>query len=250
MKKVFPPILVALMALSSLAQAAPNAVDSQREVAKKYPDIAVAGSPLNLKFVEAVKKARAENDAVLQSADWPMQIAQRVAEPATPPAEAAPVAAPAPRTPRPSVGSQLIRPTQEKPNFPNSTQVFIAPGQEISKDSPKMGKFETVTIAKFLSNPTSYSGMMVEITGITKVETKVAPSGITEVKFYDDSGRWGWGWLPLKDSVQKAEKSTTFFGGFIYMGKTSANEPGPKVVILGNAPTGEFKMGEPVPMWK
>lgn len=54
--------------------------EAQREAIKLYPALADSSSELNAKFVEAVKVAREKRDPVLSDPNWPLIIADRLAE--------------------------------------------------------------------------------------------------------------------------------------------------------------------------
>jgi hypothetical protein len=52
---------------------------SQAAAIKAYPELAVRGSKLNALFLDKVKALQAANDPILQTDDWPMQIASQLA---------------------------------------------------------------------------------------------------------------------------------------------------------------------------
>jgi len=53
--------------------------EAQDAALSRYPDLGVAGSPFNQRFVEKHKRYQAEKPDVLASADWPWRLAQEVA---------------------------------------------------------------------------------------------------------------------------------------------------------------------------
>jgi hypothetical protein len=54
--------------------------ESKAKVVVQFPEIAKAGSPLNVEFVALAKAAQAAEDEVTKKADWPLVLAARAAE--------------------------------------------------------------------------------------------------------------------------------------------------------------------------
>ena len=53
--------------------------EAQDAALSRYPDLGVAGSPFNQRFVEKHKRYQTEKPDMLASADWPWRLAQEVA---------------------------------------------------------------------------------------------------------------------------------------------------------------------------
>jgi hypothetical protein len=77
------PAPVALDPISA-AQLASRVAQAQRTAIAKYPDLAVAGSEINSRFVFRYKRLLAEHSARLQDPSWPMQLADECAAASTP----------------------------------------------------------------------------------------------------------------------------------------------------------------------
>jgi hypothetical protein len=69
-------ILLVLSVSSAFAQ---DAASYQAAAMKLYPQLKVAGSPMNVAYVAAVQAARRNNDPVLRRQSWPLVIAEKVA---------------------------------------------------------------------------------------------------------------------------------------------------------------------------
>jgi hypothetical protein len=179
MKTSLLPALAALLTLSHLVQAAPDVKQAQAEVARRYPEIAVKGSPMNLKYIEAVNKAAAEKDPVLLSADWPIQIAKRIA-PAAPPAA----------TPAPAA------------NTPQGSEAFVK-----------------MTAAQFAANAAKLKGKVVEMTGIAGIEVKDLGEGLYELKIKAEDGTTMTSAKTLANFAKLAAKSPTLYVSLMMIDK-------------------------------
>ena len=76
MKSLLLSVLLILSVSPAFAQ---DAASYQAAAMKLYPQLKVAGSPMNLAYVAAVQAARKNNDPVLRRPSWPLVIAEKVA---------------------------------------------------------------------------------------------------------------------------------------------------------------------------
>jgi hypothetical protein len=67
------------MAVSSIGQQTATYA-AQQEATRLYPELAIAGSPFNQRFLNAVEEAKSANDPILLQPSWPLTLAKRVAE--------------------------------------------------------------------------------------------------------------------------------------------------------------------------
>jgi hypothetical protein len=83
---VAEPDAAAVAAAAAAAREAEKAAfakavgEAKSKVVVQFPEIAKAGSPLNVEFVALAKAAQAAEDEVTKKADWPLVLAARAAE--------------------------------------------------------------------------------------------------------------------------------------------------------------------------
>jgi hypothetical protein len=85
--------MIAPLLVAASAGWAQTANDYMADAKTRYPQLAVAGSPMSQAFAAAVKKAQDAGDPVMKGVDWPVVIAQEVAA-QMPAATAAPAPTP------------------------------------------------------------------------------------------------------------------------------------------------------------
>lgn len=56
-----------------------NLADAQREATRRFPELSVAGSDLNKRFLEKVEEYKRQRPDFFQSIDWPIKLAREVA---------------------------------------------------------------------------------------------------------------------------------------------------------------------------
>ncbi len=91
MKPATISIFIGLVFASSLAQVGRAADDSitvqtsQAKAVRLYPELGRAGSPMNQRFLKAFREATKTHDPILSHPDWPLEIANRIANENTQP---------------------------------------------------------------------------------------------------------------------------------------------------------------------
>ena len=74
------PVMVSAYRYSQMKDHSPTEKDSKAAAIKKYPALAVAGSPFNTRFLERHTKLKNEAPHVFDLPDWPMILADQVDE--------------------------------------------------------------------------------------------------------------------------------------------------------------------------
>lgn len=77
MKHLIALFLFSVFTVSAFGQAA--SAQYQQAAVQQFPELAIEGSPFHKAFIQAFASARAANDPVLNSPEWPLILAQRVA---------------------------------------------------------------------------------------------------------------------------------------------------------------------------
>ena len=74
-----PPVASTPTSTTTTAKApgAVKAIDSQKRAIALYPDLAVAGSPLNREFLRRYNALKASGDPILQKPDWPEKLVKQ-----------------------------------------------------------------------------------------------------------------------------------------------------------------------------
>jgi dienelactone hydrolase len=131
--KLLALALVLLCGLPISPQAkAVTVAEAQKQATARYPELARAGSPLNLKFVELHREASASNPALLANPNWPVLLADKAAAlvgaTATSPKPATPAA---PANPKPS-GPVEPPPADDLPYPLGSSTEAISCGDEFN----------------------------------------------------------------------------------------------------------------------
>lgn len=75
-----------------------TATDYQREAVKRFPALAIAGSPMNAEYVKRANALKEAASPVLQKPTWPLDLAIEVATALEPPAPVQPVGSAPPST--------------------------------------------------------------------------------------------------------------------------------------------------------
>lgn len=74
-----PPPATPAPSLKSPPMSFATVADAQREALRRYPDLGVANSDFNRRFVALYKQYQQSNPQLLQNPNWPMILANRVA---------------------------------------------------------------------------------------------------------------------------------------------------------------------------